>query len=160
MNKKIKMSPPWVVYYRKIEALFCKDSEIKMRFDEDTDTIKIYVNNPEKAEAIEKLLPEQKIFGNVIVKIQVIPANKLNNSRFSLFQKAFDGNPIVSFFETVRMQTNNMNFMVFKPEVVQYFNDDIGDIHGLCSTLYQDIAKDIFGNEKGIYFCTDVKQEN
>ena len=50
---------------------------------------------------------------------------------------------------------NDFNFVVFVPEVVQFYNDDLGDINGLCSTLYQDLAKDLFGEEAGIYFCTD-----
>lgn len=157
MNNKMKMSPPWVIYFRKIEALFGKDPAIKVKFDEENRIIKIYVDNTEKAEAIEKLLPSQKTFGNILVRTQVIPANNLKGSRFSLLQEAFKGNPIVSFFETVPMQTNNINFMVFKKEVVQYFIDDLGDYHGLCSTLYQDIAKEVFGGEGGIYFCTDNK---
>lgn len=41
-------------------------------------------------------------------------------------------------------------------EVVQYFNDNIGDINGNCSTLYEIIARDIFPNVNGIYFCTEA----
>ena len=50
-----------------------------------------------------------------------------------------------------------MTYVVFKKEVVQYFNDSLGDIHGVCSTLMQDIAKDIFEDTEGVYFCTDTE---
>ena len=48
-----------------------------------------------------------------------------------------------------------MTFIVFEKVVVQWFSDSIGDWYGLTSTLYQDLAKDIFGNIDGVYFCTD-----
>ena len=49
-----------------------------------------------------------------------------------------------------------MRYVLFKKEVVQYDSDDISDFHGVCSTLYQDLAKEIIGEDEGIYFCTDV----
>ena len=38
---------------------------------------------------------------------------------------------------------------------MQYFNDDISDINGNCSTLAEDIARDIFVGELP-NFCTDL----
>lgn len=46
---------------------------------------------------------------------------------------------------------------MFKNKVVQYFNDDLSDANGVCSTLYQEIAKRIFGENPMIYFCTSIK---
>ena len=57
------------------------------------------------------------------------------------------------------MVDNNV-YIVFKNKVVQYFNDDLKDVNGFCSTLYQKIAKDIFaenGCETACY-CTDVSE--
>lgn len=45
-------------------------------------------------------------------------------------------------------------------KVVQYFNDDLGDAHGVCSTLYQEIAKDVFGEHEGIFFCTNLPADD
>ena len=45
--------------------------------------------------------------------------------------------------------------MLFDKTVVQYPNDDIGDYYKECSTLYQDLAKDLIGEEEGVHFCTD-----
>lgn len=116
----------------------------------------MYVDNEAKADAISKLLPVEKAFGNVVLKITIIPANHpLNKMR--LFQEAFAGNPALSYTETVDgIFSNSINYIVFKNKVVQFFNDDISDINGLCSTLYQDIAKEVFGSEEGFFFCTDL----
>ena len=49
-----------------------------------------------------------------------------------------------------------MTYVVFVKEVVQYFNDDLGDANGVCSTLYQDIAKRLFTSTEGVFFCTNT----
>ena len=161
MNKNnVGLSSPWAIYYRQLEALFMKDPQVKVIFDADIPEVQIRVEGEEKAEAISKLLPITKDFGAVTLNIKVIPANMLEESRIALFQKAFEGNEGFSRIEIVDNEflSNPINFVVFKKEVVQYFNDDIGDLHGVCSTLYQDIAKDIFGQAEGIFFCTEVEE--
>ena len=156
---RIKMSAPWDIFYREINELFKEDGEIVVVYDEDTKEIKLYVNNQSKATTLNDLLPTQMTYGNVTQKITVVPANGfsfLKKGIDSNFRLAFIGNPVVSRIETVSgMFSNSITYVAFINKVVQYFNDDIGDINGQCSTLYQEIAKDVFGNLDGIYFCTD-----
>ena len=76
-----------------------------------------------------------------------------------MFRKAFEGNPAFSYAVTVGgISSNDFNYVVFKNKVVQYWNDNLGDINGNESTLYQEIAKDIFEDCTGIYFCTDTEK--
>lgn len=158
MNKEINLFSPWVIYYKKLEALFGKDKDIKMSFDNDELTVSMFINSQDKYEALSQLLPDEQQFGNVTLKIQLIPAN-LNTSKIDVFRKAFNGNPVVtdiiSISRDVIDTTNDFNYVVFKKEVVQYHDDSLDDPHGNCSTLYQEIAKEVFGNHGGIYFCTD-----
>lgn len=90
------------------------------------------------------------------MRITVIPAND-NISKTDLFKAAFAGNPAVSYIESVDAYGQNFNYVVFEKEVVQYFNDNMGDLHGVESTLYQDIAKEVFEDYSGIFFCTDIE---
>ena len=145
-----------MIYFRQVEALFKEDPDVKVEFDNETNTLTLRVEGWAKAEAIEKLLPQEKEFGNIIVKVKVIPANTDNIDRLTLLKKAFEGNPAVDDIVKAEVFGNTMNYVIFKKEVVQYYNDDISDFFGVCSTLYQDIAKEVLGEDEGIYFCTNV----
>jgi hypothetical protein len=53
--------------------------------------------------------------------------------------------------------------VVFVPKVVQYYTDNLGDINGFRTTLYQELAKELFGESeltRGVYFCTDIIDED
>lgn len=155
---KVGLSAPWVKFYRELDALFTDDPEVHVVFDEDQFLVKLYVENVDKAEALMQLLPAEKTFGNVTLKITVVPANNTDVTKLELFQKAFSGNPALSYVRAVQGMFD-INYVVFQNKVVQFFNDDMSDVHGLCSTLYQEIAKDVFGDSLGVYFCTDVEEE-
>ena len=99
-NKSVlKMAPPWIQYVNKITALFGRDPEVLIDYDNDEVELKLRVTNPRKADALIQLLPPTREFGGVQLKITVIPAN-LKSTEASLFKDAFYGNPAVSDFVT------------------------------------------------------------
>lgn len=158
--KELELASAWVNLGKEIEQLFEKDDEIKVKCDEyETDgvyNINIYVDNTDKAEALRELLPVDRTFGNVIAYISVIPANKEKQSRADLLRTAFKNNKAVSRVVTVRnMMSNPITYCAFDEVVVQYPMDNLHDINGNVSTLYENIARDILGEEDGICFCTD-----
>lgn len=151
----VKLSAPWVSYYKKIKTLFDEDPNVSVDYDEDNREIKIYVDGTDKATALDTLLPDEKSFGNVVVKTTVIPANKVEK-KIDLLRTAFDGNPNFSYATTVEgVLTNPISYVVFKPKVAQYWDDNLHDPHGLVSTLYANIAGDVIGESDGICFATD-----
>lgn len=153
------LSTPWVTFFKKVHAFFKDDPEIKLTFNNDIPEIKFYVENPKKAAALESLLPVSKEFGNVSVKITVVPANVNFGSYSDKISAAFENNPVLSFVKNVDTIFGHYDYIVFKNEVVQFFNDNMGDIYGNTSTLYQDIASDIFETEPTVRFCTDTKTD-
>ncbi len=155
MSQEVGISSPWVTFAREVKALFEKDPEIRVEYDNDEPGLKVYVANSSKADALGKLLPEEKRFGNVKLAVSVIPANE-GESRADLFRRAFAGNAAVTGFETIQdVFANEISYVIFEPEVVQFFNDNLGDVNGLCSTLYQDVANVVFDeNHDGVFFCT------
>ena len=155
----LKLSAPWQIYYKELCLLFEQDEEVRIVYDTDQQIISIYVDNAAKADAMYAALPSEKEFGDVILTINVIPANKpnLRRTQGSTYEDLFYKNPIVNNIVIVDgIMTNPITYVIFKKEVVQYFNDDLGDAHGMCSTLYQDIAKRVLEPENSIYFCTDI----
>ena len=160
-TKNLSLATPWAIYFRQIEALFQEDSEVRVTFESEDGEheIKIYVDNQDKADAIAKLLPDEKVFGGVSVKVTVIPSNDDETSLVKLIERAFRGNPALKYIKSVdpSMTSFGADYVVFKKEVVQYFNDSLADINGQCSTLYQDIAREVIEQKDGevVYFCTD-----
>ena len=155
--EKVNLSSPWVTFIHEIQMLFGQDPDISIVADIEEPEIKLYVDNIQKADALNKLLPDHKDFGNVTLKISVVPSNiATDDSPVAIIRKAFDGNPVLSFATTVDAKIGSFSYAVFKNEVVQFFNDQLDDLHGNKSMLYQDIAKDVFGNVSGVFYCTDV----
>lgn len=161
---KISLSPPWVEYYHKVDELFKYDQEVRVIYDEDINKLSLYVDNENKASAIAELLPTEREFGNVIMEIAIIPSNTKKNLRrtnISLIEAAFENNPIVDDIKIISgLFSYDLNYVIFKNCVVQYFNDNLGDYNGLKSTLYEDIARDVFDDCEGIFYCTDKPLSN
>ena len=176
MYVKTKLSPPWVTLFNQIKALFEQDPEIKIEFINDPPTVKLYVENNEKAEALAALLPYQIDLGLTRLSINIIPSNTglpfvghltfNKESQYTnngipvnvLFGTAFEGNPILNKIYVVEgIFSNRFIYVEFKPEIVQFYNDNLGDLNGNVTTLYETIARNVFNensNLKGIFYCT------
>lgn len=161
---KLNLSSPWEVYYKKLATFFTEDPTIHIVYDDIEQEIKIYVENSEKAVALTKLLPCKKEFGNVELKITVVPANinmikATNNCNVTIddILDTFNENKAVDDIRIVSgVLSNPLIYIIFTKEVIQYFTDDLGDYHGICSTLYQDLAKELFVEVPGIFYCTNI----
>lgn len=154
----MKLSAPWMNYYREIEALFAEDNEVKVLYNDEEKELKLLVDNNRKADALAQLFPEKKTFGNVEIKIVIIPANSGDLAPISLFKDAFYGNKAVVDIVSIPSALGSFDYVVFKKKVVQYYNDNLGDINGNRSTLYQDIAKEVF-ETSGVNFCTEAVEK-
>lgn len=165
---RLKISPPWITLINKIQALFDGDPQIacNINWEGTQPSIVLACNNGDKVAALLKLLPTEKQFGNVTLKIGVdgVPSNIEFVTNQELFECAFAGNP--AFAYCVVPVTDywfiDFTYVVFKNCVVQFFNDNLNDAHGVLSTLYQDIAAEIFSEAKlkgNVAYCTDVERK-
>lgn len=154
--EKLTLSAPWITFVHELQVLFKDDPDVDVIYDENGEyVVKLFVDSPQKADALSKLLPVEKEFGNVVLKIMVIPANTEAESYVSLFEQAFKGNPILREIQSVNSTLGTFNYAIFKSEVVQFYNDRLDDPHGNISTLYQEIVKDVFGPKDGVFYCTE-----
>lgn len=154
--KNFKLTAPWIEFINKLKAMFGQDPEIKIVYDDDTAEVRLLVSNSMKAEALTKLLPDHKTFGNFCLAVTVVPADKDNDEPRSLLLTAFAGNPVFREINTVSEGSFNAVYALFEKEVVQYYNDNLGDPAGMNHTLYQTIAKDIFVEMPGVFFTTEI----
>lgn len=156
---KLEKSAPWIEMVSKFEKLFEYDAEISIEYDDNSKTLHLYVDNEEKADALTRLLPDSYELGNIALNVIIIYYPNGEPSRQKLFEKAFEDNPIVGEIMTGRNPiTKDDVFVVFTPEIVQYHNDNLFDINGLKTTVYEEIARDVF-NVPGVWFNTEKKVE-
>ena len=163
---RLKISPPWVVYVNKLQALFDGDPQIafNVSYDGTCPYVTLATNNPDKAAALVKLLPEEERFGNVTLGISV-DCPTISNLAFptkkELFETAFEKNPAFAYCVVPEGYWYiPLTYVVFKNCVVQMFCDNLRDPHGVISTLYQDIASDVLADLGGdVAYCTDVERK-
>ena len=171
-NVRLKLSPPWITYVNQLEMLFDGDPLIAFNVDFQSDespSVTLNCGNGDKTAALMKLLPTEKMFGNITLHINVygVPSNRAFTSTKELFEVAFEGNPAFAYAVTPGEDTYWVpaTYVVFKNCVVQFFNDNLNDCHGVVSTLYETLAYEIFEdfikNQKAIvYFNTDIERGN
>ncbi len=163
-KKQFKVSPPWVEFVEKMKVLFENDDDIIVNdLDDGCYTLIIEVKNHAKFKALDELLPIAKKFGNVTLFIEVHDiSNDESIDYFSLFMTLFEGNSSAQgVVKTEDLTGTEHVFVMFKPEVKQFFNDNLFDLNGVWSGLNQDIAKEVFEDAAaaGVHFCTDVRED-
>lgn len=162
---RLKILPPWSIAIRKIEALFDGDPQIacNVNFTSSAPSVVLACNNGDKVAALQKILPTEITFGNIKLKVEIdgVPSNRAFANNKELFETAFSGNPAFAYAVTPGDDVWYMQstYVVFKNYVVQFFADNLNDCHGVMSTLYQDIAEELFGDQvDGVFFNTDVER--
>lgn len=155
--KITQLSAPWETYYKKLQALLGDDSEISLKFDKAAGVIKIYVDNAQKADALDRLLIARKVFGNVKINITVIPSNKVYHGEYEdLYDCAFDGNPVFVGTQYASLpEGGDLSYVIWSREVAQFFNDNLADYQGNQTMLYEQIARDVLKYEPAVYHCTE-----
>ena len=170
MNEpRLKILPPWTIVIRKLEALFDGDPQIAFNtdFSGEHPCVILACNNGDKVAALQRILPEEVIFGNVTLKVIVngTPSNRAFTSKVELFDTAFKGNPAYAYSICPcedGYQWICSTYVVFKNCVVQFAADNLNDCHGIISTLYQTIAEELLTGEatNGVFYNTDVERAN
>ena len=171
---RINLVAPWDEYYNKMAAFFKDDPYVTVLYEEEAKIIKVLVQEAFKAEALTKLLKSELSFGDVKLTITVLPANgddkyakasiaslHENEGYEAEYRCALEINPLYSYVKTIKgMMGFDAVFVVFKKKVIQYYDDNLGDLNGVKSTLAENIARDIFVTHSGIFFCTDTRDVN
>ena len=150
---KLGLAAPWQTLFSQLHNLFRGDPEIALTQSEHE--IEIKVATQVKADALAQLLPPSYHFGNVTVAVKVIPGNAKGESTGSVARDAFAGNAaVVDIADISAPGGGRFTYVLFKPEIVQFYNDDLSDLNGLCTTFYAAIAQDTLLEPTGVFYCT------
>lgn len=154
---KTRMSPPWEVYARKVEALFAEDDDVYVVSSkrDDQQHVDIYVSNPSKFAALRELMPVEVEFGNVTLHVQVVSESE-DMTDEQLLLAAFAGNPALASTMTADVPGGTVTYALFEPEVVQIFCDDISSPFGVQTLTYEQIARDVFGEDTHVLMCSGL----
>ncbi len=143
-EESVAISSPWMTYYKKLVALFNDDPELEVKWNEDAKSIIIESTNTFKIMALEKLLDPTITFGNVTITVKCLVKDGSEESVAAIFRTAFAGNPHISeVIEQETMGCIDQTFVLFKPEVIQFFNDDLTDYYGNWNGLSEDIMREV-----------------
>lgn len=161
---KLALEAPWETFVKKVKALFEGDPDITVHDvyeDDQTDyAFDITVRRHDKFMALDRLLPSIKTFGGVTLGIVLYDEENGEVDVAGLFKTLFEGNPNV---DSIKSRTDpagvDWDYVLFKPEVVQFYDDDLNDYNGNWNGLAEDIAREVFEeNSRGVNFCTAAKQ--
>ena len=163
---KTGIEAPWYHYRKALDGLFKADEKIKVREVVENDAegkdacqyiLKVDAYGKLKGQALQKILPHIAEFGNVKMAIDVIiHEENLDSNPKAVYEALFTGNPIFDeILTTVDFTGAEQYFVSFKPNVIQFPDDNISDPYGNCTILPQDVAKECFIGRPDIHFCTE-----
>lgn len=157
---ELNLSSPWFIWASELNELFLYDSEVTCSYDNDVPSVTLRVDNPTKADAIAKILPTEKEFGNVILAVNVLPCNDESTTE-QLFRTAFDDNPAFAGILVGSMPDGSeVTYAAFAPEVAQFRNDDISSAYGVATMTYEQIARDVIGEDDGVFVCSALLDDD
>ena len=166
LNDRLRLMPPWLELKAQLNALFGRDPEIQVEYDNGTKKLTLRVETQRKADALSRLLPMRYIFGGVTVPVGIVPGNKGEmlpacTATIDVATAAFEGNGAVKLIRPVSKGLfRDLVYVVFEKEVVQFPNDNLSDINGNKSTLMEEIAREVFTDAVGVCFCTSAGRED
>lgn len=159
--KNYNLCAPWVERYAKISAFFKEDKDVVVILDAPEKNVRVYVKTTEKAEALDHIMKKElrdSESDTLLCTVSVIPPNDsvapfLDGK--DVIKEAFKGNPIMRRIEQGTFPFG-FTYVIFQPKVVRYHNDSLAEWDQCGSTLYQEIAKEIFEPQDGVFWTTDA----
>lgn len=161
--KPVRLEAPWNTFAKKLKALFAQDSDIEVSDAYEAEegsgkyVVDVSVLNHEKFVALDRVLVKEKHFGNIDLTINLFDLeNDAEHAGIEIFKAVFKGNAAVAEIISRPDQTGtDWHYVCFKPEVVQFFDDDMTDVNGNFTGLMENIALEAFAkNCRGVNFCT------
>lgn len=165
-SEKVKLSPPWDGHMSMLSSFFAGDKRVRVGYCEDGCGC-IEVFDGDMYQALEQVLRKQLRFGNVRLEIRVVPANCLRGKGdvLNIREKTFTDlaalkvvlkeNPAFSKIRRDKSSAFDFVFVLFKPVVLQWYNDNLGNPWKLTTSTHELAADWVFKAELGVSFTTE-----
>mgnify|MGYP003321061786 CR=1 FL=1 len=167
MSKKsenVKLSPPWDGYMNMLASFFKGDKRVRVGGCDDKRVGTIEVFDTKMYCALEQVLNKKIRFGNVTLRIRIVPANDLKAFKNTMTDLAalkvvLSGNPAFAKFITRKTEVGNAVFCMFKPVVLMWYNDNLGSPYKQTASVYELAAQTVFKGCGASYATEPVREE-
>ena len=172
-------------FRNKVNALFGDDKDFMIleineplpdgtiEYREDGDTLNIVSSNIIKLTLLRDYLGDKFEDGEILYIDYYFGRTMNSNSFVNIANRPspnaridiamlFEGNPHFSKFYSGYGNLGPWFCVAFKPECIQYYNEDTVSLHGRKTTVAEDIARELFPHvdeESRIYFSTENKED-
>ena len=159
---EVGLSAPWQTIQHEIFHLLEPDKEVTVSEVSECDngvySVDISSKNGKKIAALEKVIKNSFNLGNVQLVINFIHEREDDDVTVQDYIDAFEGNSnFVTVEETSKGLFQNLVYVIFAKEILQFFNDQLDDVYGNKNIIVADAANDVCNkNSKSleINFCT------
>lgn len=157
MADRLDKSSPWIEHVHKIEQLFLSDDDVQVEYDDTSKTARLLVRGADKADALDKKIRHEVDCGNVTLNVTVVPNNDGEPTEEEYIHRAFAGNDLFVGTAVEELYGGTATYALFKPETVQFWDDNIRSVYGVETMTVEQIAMDVL--DLDAFICSDLKAE-
>lgn len=161
MAKKpiVKVSPPWDGYMSMLASFFKGDKRIRVgECAKGVGTIEVF--DTKMYAALDQVLRTKLRFGNVKLEIRLVPANGLKAYKgemndLAALKVVLSKNPAFHKIISRKTEVGNFVFVMFKPVVLMWYNDNLGSPYKQTTSVYELAAQTVFKDKIGVSYATE-----
>lgn len=160
-NETVKMSPPWDGYMNMLASFFRGDDRIRVGCGTDKRVGTVAVFDSKMYAALEQVLKTRVRFGNVVLRINIVPADGLKAFKGEMtdleaLRCVLSKNPAFAKFVSRKTELGNFVYCMFKPVVLMWHNDNPASPYKQTASVYETAALEVFKSAKiGISYATE-----
>lgn len=158
-EQNVKLSPPWDGHMSMLASFFAGDGRVKVGYCDDTRTGTIEVLDSRMYDALSQVLRTSIRFGNVTLKLNLVPkfepkvCPKMTD--LEALKVVLAQNPAFSKVKVQKAAAGAFVFVLFKPVVLQWYNDNLGNPWKLTTSTHELQADRVFKRGLGVSFTTE-----
>jgi len=159
-----QLSPPWYTLWNEIKATLGNAPNVEvMPLDTTVNpyVVTVKVGDHDQAVAMASITAPQYVMGNITIKMQVqdntgavvapvVP--KTAEDLAGMVKKALGNNPWFVGLEVrglTPMSGTRLVYIVFKADIVQFFNDDLSDLYNNYNNVVAFCFRDVLNSAPG-----------